>query len=112
MATQAATIAHMLDTLSALPLTSCRMFGEHALYPDGRTVAFVCDDRLFIRPTPGALALLPGAERGPAHPGSKGYIVGSDLLDDPEDLCCRAMRLVCEETPPPKPKAARRRKGP
>ena len=103
MATQAATIAHMLDTLSALPLTSRRMFGEYALYLDGKTVAFVCDDTLFIKPTPGALALLPDSERGPAYPGSKDYIIGSELLDDP-DLCARVMRVVAAETAPPKPK--------
>ena len=110
MATQAATIAHMLDTLSDLPLTSRKMFGEYALYLDGKTVAFVCDDTLFIKPTPGALALLPDAPRGPAYPGSKDYIVGSDLLDDP-DLCCQALRVVWEDSPPPKPKTPRKRKG-
>lgn len=76
MGTQAATIAHILDTLSALPLTSRKMFGEYALYLDGKTVAFVCDDTLFIKPTAGALALLPDTERSPAYPGSKnkGYL--------------------------------------
>jgi TfoX/Sxy family transcriptional regulator of competence genes len=109
MATQPATIAHMLDTLSALPLTSRKMFGEYALYLDGKTVAFVCDDTLFIKPTPGALALLPDAKRGPAYPGSKDYIIGSELLDDP-DLCLRALRVVWSDSPAPKPKAAKPRK--
>lgn len=104
MNTSAATIAHMLDTLDALPLTSRKMFGEYALYLGGKTVAFVCDDTLFIKPTPGALALLPDAPRGPAYPGSKDYIIGSDALDDP-DLCARVLRTVAEETSPPKPKS-------
>lgn len=111
MATRAETIAYMLDLLSALPLTSRKMFGEYALYLDGRTVAFVCDDTLFIKPTPGALALLPDAPRGPAYPGSKDYIIGADLLDDPE-LCARALKIVRDDTPEPKPKAPRRRKAP
>ena len=103
MGTQAATIAHMLDTLSALPLTSRKMFGEYALYLEGKTVAFVCDDTLFIKPTPGALALLPDTEQGPAYPGSKDYIIGSEVLDDP-DLCIRVLRVVAADSPPPKPK--------
>ena len=103
MSTSAATIAHILDTLAALPLSSRKMFGEYALYLDGKTVAFVCDDTLFIKPTPGANALLPDAERGPAYPGSKDYIIGSETLDDP-DLCSRALRAVAADTPPPKPK--------
>lgn len=107
MATQAATIEHILDTLSVLPLTSRKMFGEYALYLDGRTVAFVCDDTLFIKPTPGALAMLPEAERGPAYPGSKDYIIGSEALDDPE-LCARALRAAWADTPEPKPKKPRK----
>ena len=103
MSTSAATIAHILDTLAALPLSSRKMFGEYALYLDGKTVAFVCDDTLFIKPTPGANAVLPDAERGPAYPGSKDYIIGSETLDDP-DLCSRALRAVAADTPPPKPK--------
>ena len=103
MSTSAATIAHILDTLAPLPLSSRKMFGEYALYLNGKTVAFVCDDTLFIKPTPGANALLPDAERGPAYPGSKDYIIGSETLDDP-DLCSRALRAVAADTPPPKPK--------
>lgn len=108
MATQAATIAHMLDTLAALPLTSRKMFGEYALYLGGKTVAFVCDDTLFIKPTAGALALLPDTERGPAYPGSKDYIIGSEVLDDP-DLCIRVLQQVERDTPAPKPKVKRTR---
>lgn len=103
MSTSAATIAHILDTLAPLPLSSRKMFGEYALYLEGKTVAFVCGDTLFIKPTPGANALLPDAERGPAYPGSKDYIIGSESLDDP-DLCIRALRAVAADTAPPKPK--------
>lgn len=104
MATRPETIAAVLDTLDPLPLTARRMFGEVALYLDGRTVALICDDTLFIKPTPGALALLPEAERAPPYPGAKDHIVGSAALDDP-DLCARVLRQVARETPPPKPKA-------
>lgn len=104
MATGTATIDHLIDILSGAGTLSARkMFGEYALYLDGTIVAFVCDDTLFIKPTPGALTLLPDAEKGPAYPGSKDYIVGSDLLDDP-DLCIRALRAVAADAPPPKPK--------
>lgn len=98
-----ATIAHILDTLPGLKLTVKKMFGEAALYLDGTVVAFICDDTLFIKPTPSALALLPDLERGPAYPGSKDYIIGSGLLDDP-DLCPRALRAVVADAPPKKPK--------
>ena len=116
MTTSAATIAHILDTLHPLALTHRRMFGEYALYLDGIVVAFVCDDTLFIKPTPAALALLPDTERSPAYPGSKDYIVGSATLDDP-DLCTRALRAVASDAPPtklktPKPKKPKAPKPP
>ena len=110
MATSAPTSDHILDTMSAQPLTVRKMFGEYALYLDGKVVAFVCDDTLFIKPTPGALALLPDTERGPAYPGSKDYIIGSEVLDDP-DLCIRALRAVAADAPPPKPRKPKTPKG-
>lgn len=110
MATSAATIDHLLDVLSeAGTLSARKMFGEYGLYLNGTVVGFICDDTLFVKPTPGALALLPDAEKGPAYPGSKDYIVASDLLDDP-DLCIRALRAVAADAPPPKPKKPKIRK--
>lgn len=110
MSSSAAAIDHILDTLSPLVLTYKKMFGEYALYLDGIVVAFVCDDTLFIKPTPSALAILPDAERGPAYPGSKDYIIGSEALDDP-DLCTRALRAVAADAPPPKPKKPKKPKA-
>ena len=28
-----------------------KMFGEHAVYCDGKVVALICNDQLFVRPT-------------------------------------------------------------
>lgn len=107
MATSAQTIANLMDILPA-GATHRRMFGEYALYLGDRVVAFVCDDTLFIKPTPGARMLLPEAEMAPAYPGSKDYIVGGEVLDDPA-LLARVLRQVAEETPAPKPKKAKSR---
>ncbi len=110
MTTAPGSIEHILDTLSDQPLTFRKMFGEYALYLNGIVVAFVCDDTLFIKPTPSALAILPDADRGPAYPGSKDYIIGSEALDEP-DLCIRALRAVAADAPPPKPKKPRKPKA-
>lgn len=102
MSTQAATIAHLLDTLSAAgDLSARRMFGEYALYLDGRVVALVCDDRLFVKPTPGALAALPGAEHAPPYPGAKDHLAPDAALDDPAPVVA-ALRAVAREAPAPK----------
>ncbi len=103
MTTSAATVAHILDTFPNLNLTTKRMFGEYAVYLDGIVVAFICDDTLFLKPTPSALAILPDAPKGPAYPGSKDDIIAAEALDDP-DLCTRALRATAADAPPPKPK--------
>jgi TfoX/Sxy family transcriptional regulator of competence genes len=38
-------------------LTRRRMFGEYALYVDGKVVAFVCDNSLFVKPSPAVAEL-------------------------------------------------------
>lgn len=109
MSSSAGTIAHILDTLDVLPLSSRKMFGEYALYLEEKVVALVCDDTLFIKPTAGSLALLPEAEQAPAYPGGKNWIVGNELLDEP-DLAARVLRAVAQDLPPPKPKKPKKPK--
>ena len=53
MATRQSTIDFLLDQLADLPGVRARkMFGEYALYLDEKVVALVCDDQLFLKPTP------------------------------------------------------------
>ena len=102
MASSAATIAHIIDTLSDLPLTSRKMFGEYALYLDGRVVALICDDTLFLKDLPEARALLPDAETGAPYPGAKPHLIADRWLDEPDVLA--AARALAAVLPPPKPK--------
>lgn len=47
MATRAETIPPILE---AIPGASARkMFGEYGLYLDGRVVALICDDTLYLK---------------------------------------------------------------
>ena len=103
MGTQAQTIAHLLDALASLPLSARKMFGEYALYLDGKVVALVCDDQLFLKPTPGAQAALPDCPTGPPYPGAKLHLLVTDALDDPDPVMA-ALKAVAAETAAPKPK--------
>lgn len=106
MSTDPATIAFLLDQLSGGGGISARkMFGEYALYRDGKVVALVCDDTLFLKPTPGALALVHTPELAPPYPGAKPHIAITAEIDDPDALC-RLVAAVAADLPPPKPKAA------
>ncbi|MBK0420645.1 TfoX/Sxy family protein [Leucobacter sp. CSA2] len=108
MGTQAETVEFISDQLSALPaITSRRMFGEYALYCDGKVVAFVCDDELFIKPTDAGRAYIGTPDEAPAYPGSKLYFrISGDRWEDREWLT----GLVSETAaalPAPKPKKPR-----
>jgi TfoX/Sxy family transcriptional regulator of competence genes len=86
-------------------LTHKKMFGEYALYLDGKVVAFACDNSLFIKPSKAVATLAPDLPQGPPYPGAKDYPIADELLDDPA-----ALRRLIEETaalmPLPKPKKA------
>lgn len=103
MATQAQTIDHLLKTLAPLPLSARKMFGEYALYLDGKVVALVCDDQLFLKPIPGATVSLPGCPTGSPYPGAKLHLLVTDALDDPGPVIA-ALRAVAADLPSPKPK--------
>ena len=89
-------------------LTSKRMFGEYALYLDGKVVAFACDNSLFVKPSAAAIALAPALPQRPPYPGAKDYPVADELLDDTD-----ALRQLILDTAAlmPAPKPAKPRKG-
>jgi TfoX/Sxy family transcriptional regulator of competence genes len=103
MGTSAATIDHLLDTLAPLAIIARKMFGEYALYLDGKVVALVCDNQLFLKPTPGAIAALPDSPAAPPYPGAKPHLLVTDALDDPDRLAS-ALRAAAADLPAPKPK--------
>jgi TfoX/Sxy family transcriptional regulator of competence genes len=103
MSSRPETVAHLLDTLLPLPLTARKMFGEYALYLDGKVVALVCDDLLYLKPTPGAEAALPGCPTGHPYPGAKLHLLVTDALDDP-DRVVSALKAIAADLPTPKPK--------
>ncbi|MBU4216418.1 TfoX/Sxy family protein [Candidatus Parcubacteria bacterium] len=52
MATSQSTMDFILDQLDpADDIRTRKMFGEYALYCDGKVVGFVCDDTLFLKIT-------------------------------------------------------------
>jgi TfoX/Sxy family transcriptional regulator of competence genes len=105
MGTRAETIEHLLDALAPLALTARKMFGEYALYLDGKVVALVCDDQLFLKPTPGATAALPGCPMGPPYPGAKPHLLVTDALDDPDPVIA-ALKAIASDLPAPNPRVA------
>jgi TfoX/Sxy family transcriptional regulator of competence genes len=88
MATQKDTVEFILDKLDAPKTFSARaMFGEYGLYANGKVVALVCDDLLYVKITPQSSALEAECEKGDPYPGSKPhYIVEESQLSTMAEL--------------------------
>ena len=73
-------LTFVLDQLSGLKDVSHRaMMCEYLLYARGRVVGGIYDDRLLVKPTPAALALLPDAPRELPYPGAKEMLLVEDV---------------------------------
>ena len=104
MATDASFADYVLDQIAAAGQVSMRkMFGEYAVYCDGKVVALVCDNQFYLKPTAGGCAVVGPVTQAPPYPGAKPHLLMADQLDDRE-LMCRAVRLTALELPLPKPR--------
>lgn len=104
MASDLAFVQHVCDQLRGVGEVSFKkMFGEYAIYVGTKTVALVCDNQLFLKPTEAGRALIPNAPEGAPYPGAKPHLLLSEHLDDSE-LLSRAIRATEAALPLPKPK--------
>lgn len=89
MATKQSTIDFLLDQLGSLhEVSTRRMFGEYCVYVAGKPTGFVCDDELFVKPTPAGLAAIGTPVFGLPYPSAKPHFwITADCWDDREWLC-------------------------
>lgn len=92
-------------------ITFRKMFGEAAVYCEGKVVALICDNQLFVKPTVAGRALIGSPVEAPPYPGAKLHFLIDDRLDDREWLraLIRATHAELPEPKPKKPKAAKPR---
>lgn len=88
-------------------ITCRKMFGEYAIYVDGKVVALACDDQLFLKPTAHGRSLLRRPSEHPPFPGATRYFRLDEALDD-RDLLRRLLLATAQALPEPRPK---QRKG-
>ncbi len=105
MSTRKETIEFILEKLGDPERFRTRaMFGEYALYADGKVVALVCDDQLYVKITPESRELDTITEKAPPYPGAKlHYLVEEDQLS--KILYLSSMLLdIAKHLPAPKKK--------
>lgn len=83
------------------------MFGGTTLYSNGKVVALICDNQLFVKPTEAGRRFIGEVTEAPAYEGSKNFFLVGDEIDDAEwlsELVRRTERAL------PGPKARSKKK--
>lgn len=101
MAADKAYLEYILDSLSGLDELSHRaMMGEYIIYYRGKIAAYICDDRLLVKPVAAAERLLPNAPRELPYEGAKPMILVENT--DDREFLCRLFNEMYDELPAPK----------
>ena len=103
MATSKEYLTFILDQLSALSdITYKQMMGEYIVYYQGKIAAYVCDDRLLVKPVPSAIKMMPEVKFESPYDGAKDMLL-VDNVDDKEFLT-ELFNAMYDELPKPKKK--------
>ena len=81
-------------------LSARAMMGEYVLYYGGKVVGGVYDNRLLIKPTPSAKALMPNAEYQLPYEGAKEMLLVENIEN--RDFLIQLLEAMYEELPEPK----------
>ncbi|BAC90619.1 TfoX/Sxy family protein [Gloeobacter violaceus] len=113
MASDESFVTYVCDQMAgAGHISSRKMFGEYAIYYGVKVVALVCDNQLFIKPTPTGKTAIGNPVEAIPYPGAKPQYLVTDRLDD-KDWLARLVAATARDLPEPKPKkpkAARKSK--
>ena len=103
MATSKDYLNFILDQLSGLDeITYRSMMGEYMIYYRGKIVAYLCDDRLLVKPVEAAKALMPTAPYEAPYEGAKDMILVEEV--DDKEFLTKLFESMYDELPMPKPK--------
>ena len=98
MASSKEYIDFVLDQCNGLSARA--MMGEYVLYYGGKVVGGVYDNRLLIKPTPSAKALMLNAEYQFPYEGAKEMLLVEDIEN--RDFLRQLFEAMYEELPKPK----------
>lgn len=101
MASKQNTIDFILEQISGAGVVSAKkMFGEYGVYCEGKLVALVCDDQLYVKPTLAGKAFI-GEEilESTPYPGAKPYFLISGEKWDEHEWLSQLIRISVAELP-------------
>lgn len=91
-------------------VTYRHMFGGTTLYMNGKVVALICDNQLFVKPTEAGREYIGQPVEAPPYPGARDSFLVEDEIEDTEWLT-ELLIITEQELPAPKPKKKRKQKG-
>jgi TfoX/Sxy family transcriptional regulator of competence genes len=105
MSTQKETVEFILDKLDEPKRFAVRaMFGEYALYADGKVVGLICDDQLYVKILPASADLESICDKDEAYPDSKPYYVVEESMLSQLSNLSEILFDIAKSLPKPKPK--------
>ena len=103
MATSREYLGFVLEQLSGLEeITYRQIMGEYIIYYRGKIAAYVCDDRLLIKPVETARKMMPDAVYEPPYEGAKDMLLVENV--DSAEYLTGLFEAIYEELPEPKNK--------
>ena len=107
MATDKEYLNYILEQLSDLDnITHRQMMGEYIIYYKGRIAAYLCDNRLLIKPTKTAKKLMPSAPLEPPYEGAKDMLLAEDT--DDKNFLTKLFKSIFDELTESKPKSKKK----
>lgn len=104
MSTSREFIDYILENIEdAGVITVRKMFGEYAVYCDGKVIALVCDNQFFLKPTKAGKDFIGDVVEAPPYNGAKDYYLIEEEIDD-RKWFSKLIRITTAEVPEPKPK--------
>lgn len=93
----------ILEQLSELDDVTCRaMMGEYIIYYRSKIVGGIYDNRLLVKPTKSAVAMMPNADMELPYEGVKKMLLVYDV--DKKEFLRKLLNAMYEELPAPKKK--------
>ena len=90
-----------MEQLSELhDVTYRAMMGEYIIYYRGKIVGGIYDDRLLVKPTKSAVAMMPNADLELPYEGAKEMLLVDDV--DNKEFLRELLEAMYEELPAPK----------
>lgn len=109
MASDSDFVQFVIDQLQNVGgITARKMFGEYAVYSNGKLFGLICDNKLFIKPTPSGRIFIKDVVEAPPYPGAKNSFLIEDKLDN-SDWLCELVSVSLPELPEPKPKKKKKK---